>query len=102
MSNLIIKKIHCLSKLDFVGKVGKYVSDLEIEGEKKLEGLWISIKQGENLQNSFGDSLYSTKNKQVYAVLDYSNNKPRFVWSCVNLHNAQKMADKFDANFEND
>lgn len=96
MESLYVCKVHALDKLEYVHKCDRYVAVLQIHDHPKAE-LWLSPKQADNLNKSFGGSDYSTKRNTVFAVFAKENGKIRFVWSATNDHGKKFLMKKFEA-----
>lgn len=94
-----VKKLHALSSLNFVPKVGKYVAEIQFHNFPK-QTLWLSEKQAGNLNRCMKDSDYSTRLNEVWVVLDMSGSKPRYVWADCNDAGRLNLIARFGANDE--
>jgi hypothetical protein len=96
MEKNIVYKLHALEAIKFVEKCDKYVATLQVHNHAKVE-VWLSPKQAENLNKSFGVSDYSTKHNTVFAVLAIDGNRTRFIWAATNDHGKKYLLEKFNA-----
>jgi hypothetical protein len=96
MEKLFVYRIHSIKSIRFIENCNKYVATLQIRNRPKFE-VWLTPKQADNLNNSFGINDFSNKNNTVYAVLAKEKNKTRFVWSATNDQDKKYLCNKFGA-----
>lgn len=91
----IIKKLHALDRLAYVGKVNKYVADIQFHNYPK-QTLWLSEKQAANLKCSLKEEMYSTARNEVWIVLDIDNGRVRYIWSDCNDAGHANLKQRFE------
>lgn len=91
---MIIRQIHCIERLEYINKVGKYVADLQFNGYPKGT-FWLTVKQAKRLNDDMGNSDYSTKKNVVWCTIDDSGDNPRYVWSGRNQPGYDWLKSKF-------